>query len=174
MTDAAKSSDALTFADMLPDDRSPERVICDAMRDEISAHMRKDGESWRGWQRLINRLRGQSETDAAILDIALRRELVESRDYLPPKAVLGLIFTEMDWWEPKGGLPKRDRDLRKMADLFGIDHLKPSKSSDDDDDVPEGKTKSRKKKKGHKKKGKKNSYLFWIIMGVIFLVILLD
>jgi hypothetical protein len=165
MTDAAKPSDPLTFADMLPDDRSPERVKCDAMREEIAGFMRKESDSWSGWQRLIRRLQGRSETDRAIFDLALRKELVESRDFLPPKAVLGLIFTEMDWWEPEGGTEKRERDLRKMADLFGIEHLKPASRDNETDSKPKNK---------RRKTKKRGLNLFWVIMGLIFLVILLD
>ena len=122
-------SGPLTFADFLPDDRSPERKTVDAMREEIAAFMRSDmSDLWQGWQALIQRMRGEADIDRALFDLALRMELVDSRRHAPPKPVLGLIFTEMDWWEPKGGYEKRKQDLLAMVDAFELHHLRPKRT----------------------------------------------
>ena len=119
-------AEPLTFADFLPDDRSPERKRVDALRGEIAAFLRSDdSRQWLGWQQFLLRQRADTAMDKAMLDLALRKELVSSRRHAPPKPVLGLLFTEMDWWEPKGGYAKRDAELRELVELFGIGHLRP-------------------------------------------------
>ena len=119
-------SDPLTFADFLPDDRSPERVRCEELQAVIAAHMRSsEGDSWLGWQKLMAAHQGETEVDRALFDLALRKELVASREHAPTKPVLGLIFTAMDWWYPKGDYEKRATELDRMVDAFGIAHLRP-------------------------------------------------
>ena len=134
-TDTQGRADSpLTFADFLPDDRSPERIRVDGIREEIAAFMRGKPDHWAHWRSFIAEARGDTPMDRALFDIALRRELVASRRFAPPKAVLGLVFTEMDWWEPKGGLPSRDRELAQLAEAYGIEHLRPESEAEEPDE----------------------------------------
>ena len=162
MTDTRQTSDPLTFADFLPDDRSPERVRCEELQAVIAAHMRSsEGDSWLGWQQLMAAHQGETEVDRALFDLALRKELVASRDHAPTKPVLGLIFTAMDWWYPKGDYEKRATELDRMVNAFGIAHLCPEPEPGErvsDDSEPGG--------------GKGNP-IGWLLFAIALLIILL-
>ena len=154
-------TEPLTFADFLPDDRSEERKRCDALREVIRAHMRSgEASRWVGWQQLFAAHRGTTEIERALFDLALRKELVASRDDAPPKPVLGLIFTEMGWWQADGPYQKRNDELRNMREAFGIGHLRPvstrPKAPDAMPAAPET-----------------PALVWWIIAGVVLFVILM-
>lgn len=150
-------TEPLTFADFLPDDRSPERKRCDELQGLIGEHMRASrSDDWPGWRRFLDAHRGETEVDRALFDLALRKELVASRDHAPIKPVLGRLFTEMDWWAPKGGYKKREDELRGMAKAFSIEHLRPETP----DTTPNSATQL-------------PSWM-WIAIGIVFLILILS